>query len=504
MSQTPIRDIVVVGGGTAGWMTAAALVRMVSPQCTIRLIESEAIGSVGVGEATIPPIRDFNDALGLDEDEFVRRTQGTYKLGIEFVDWGRQGTRYTHGFGRLGKDLDGVPFHHYWLRMREAGQADELHAYSINTAAPRQARFIRPRADMPDSPLADIASAFHFDASLYAQLLRHYGEQRGVRRTEGRITRVEAIPDGSGVAAVVMEDGQRVTGDLFVDCSGFRGLLIEQTLGAGFEDWSHWLPCDRAIAVPSERTEPLLPLTRATARTAGWQWRIPLQHRTGNGHVFCSRFISEDEATATLLANLDGPALAEPRTITFKAGMRSRSWVGNCVAVGLSSGFLEPLESTSIHLIQSAISRLMQYFPHRAFDAEDIAAFNRQMRFEYERVRDFVILHYHLTSRDDSAFWRHCQQMSVPETLTSKVALYASNGRIVRECNELFSEFSWLQVMHGQGVVARGHHPFVDLRGTAEVASFVDNVRNVINKCVAVMPTHAEFIAAHCAADGGA
>jgi tryptophan halogenase len=499
MNPKPVRDIVIVGGGTAGWMTAAAFSKLLTPAYRIRLVESDEIGTIGVGEATIPHIKAFNEALGIDENEFVRATQGSCKLGIEFVDWGALGDRYIHGFGTIGHELHGVPFHHYWLARRGQRPLPELGAYSINTAAPREARFMRARPEMAGSPLADIAYAFHFDAGLYARFLRRFAEARGAQRTEGKIIQVMQ-EEGGHIRALLLDSGERIDGDFFIDCSGIRALLIEQTLKAGYEDWRRWLPCDRAIAVPCAPADPLLPMTRSTARSAGWQWRIPLQHRIGNGHVYSSQFIGEDEATTTLLAHLDGPPLAEPRTIQFITGRRKRSWIGNCVAVGLSSGFLEPLESTSIHLIQTAIARIATFFPHQGFDAADIAEYNAMTQFEYERIRDFIILHYHATQREDTPFWRYTRHMSVPESLQRKIELYRSNGRVFREGNELFAELSWLQVMQGQRIDPRGHHPFVDLRPVAEVDEFLDNVAGVIRKCVAVMPTHAQFIAAHCAA----
>ena len=500
MSIKPIRRVVIVGGGTAGWMTASALSTVLGEGTHIELVESDEIGIVGVGEATIPHIRAFNAAIQLDEDEFLRRTQGTFKLGIEFVNWGARGDRYVHGFGKVGQDAFGTPFHHFWLRRVSEGHAPDLDRCSINTMAPHQHKFMRPREDMAGSPLGDIAYAFHFDASLYARFLRGFAEQRGVHRTEGKINRVLQREGDGWITGVQLESGQVVEGDFFVDCSGIRALLIQGALGVGYEDWRHWLPCDRAIAVPCERREPLLPMTRSTAHTAGWQWRIPLQHRTGNGHVFSSRFMSEDEATAILLANLDAPAIAEPRTIRYITGRRERFWDRNCVAVGLASGFLEPLESTSIHLIHTAISRIIQFFPHAGFDAADIAEYNAQTQFEYERIRDFIILHYHATTRDDSPFWDHCRTMSVPETLQRKIDLFASNGRLFRENNELFAEPSWLQVMWGQRIRPRGFHPLAATRPAEEVRAYVDNVQNVIAKCVDVMPTHEQFIAEHCAA----
>lgn len=506
MSDNRIRRIVIVGGGTAGWMTAAALAHQLRGQGSIRLVESDEIGIIGVGEATIPHIATFNRILGIDEDAFLRATQGSFKLGIEFVNWGAIGDRYIHGFGKLGPDLDGLPFHHHWLRQKLAGDAEAgaLGPYSINTAAPAQAKFMRSRTDMPGSPLADIVNAFHFDAGLYARFLRGIAEGHGVQRTEGRIVRVLQRDDGGAhnghITGVALASGELVEGEFFVDCSGMRALLIGQTLGVGYEDWSHWLRCDRAVAVPCASVAPLLPITRATAHRAGWQWRIPLQHRIGNGHVYASRDISDDEATAVLMANLDGPALAEPRLIRYVPGRRQQVWRHNCVAIGLAAGFFEPVESTNIHLIQTAIARLLTMFPRSGFNQVDIDEANAQARIEYERVRDFIILHYKATERDDSPFWRHCRMMDIPHTLRHKMDLYRSSGRFFREDNELFGELSWVQVMEGQRWHARGCHPFADQRPADQTRAFLANTRAVIGKCVDVMPTHADFIAQHCAA----
>ncbi len=496
-----IQRIVIAGGGTAGWMTAAALSKVLRGKVKITLIESEEIGTVGVGEATIPMIRLFNRVLELDEDEFVRETQGSFKLGIEFVNWGRVGSRYMHAFGRIGQDLWTVPFYQYWLKMYQAGKAPaDIGEYAITRTAAYQNKFMRAPTDVQNSPLNDIAYAFHFDAGLYARYLRRHAEARGVRRIEGKIKNVDLKVSSGHVEALVMESGERVEGELFIDCSGFRGLLIEQTLHTGYEDWTHWLPCDRAIAVPSASVMPLTPYTRSTAHAAGWQWRIPLQHRTGNGHVFCSQHISEDEATAVLLANLDGEALAEPRMLRFATGMRRLGWNRNVVAVGLASGFMEPLESTSIHLIQTAIARLIDFFPTTGFNQVDIDEYNRQSRFEYERIRDFIILHYHLNQRTDSPFWVACREMPIPDTLAAKMRLFQTHGRIVRENNELFSEVAWLQVMHGQHLAAQSYHPLVDSLDEADVAEYLRGVRELIGRCADVMPDHAEFVASNCPA----
>ncbi|HEU4776452.1 MAG TPA: tryptophan halogenase family protein, partial [Telluria sp.] len=375
MTLQPVRSIVIVGGGTAGWMTAAAMSKLLGPTCSIRLIESDEIGIIGVGEATIPHINEFNQALGIDEDEFLRATQGSFKLGIEFVNWGGIGERYIHGFGRVGQPSDALPFHHFWLRMAKLGKASSLEAYSMNTAAPRQAKFMRARPEMAGSPMQDLVHAFHFDASLYARFLRGFSEKNGVVRTEGKVAQVKQRATDGFIESLLMESGEEIAGDFFIDCSGMRGLLIEQTLKSGYEDWSHWLPCDRAIAVPCASAGPLLPLTRSTAHASGWQWRIPLQHRTGNGHVFSSGFMSQEQATTILMQNLDGAALAEPRMVRFQTGRRKQSWMRNCVALGLASGFMEPLESTSIHLVQTALARLVAFFPDEGFVQADIDEF---------------------------------------------------------------------------------------------------------------------------------
>ncbi len=501
MNESPIREVVIVGGGTAGWMTAAALSKVLSRDYRIRLVESEEIGTVGVGEATIPMIKLYNNALELDEREFIRRTQGSFKLGIEFVNWGRQGDRYIHGFGKIGQDLGLVPFYHYWLKLRALGRAGELDEYSINTWAARQDRFMPAVTDRPNSPLADIAYAYHFDAGLYARFLRDYAEKRGVERIEGKVVEVEQHPESGHVTAVKLDRGQRVAGQLFVDCSGFRSLLLGQTLKVGYIDWTHWLPCDRAVAVQCEGTAAITPYTRSTARQAGWQWRIPLQHRIGNGHVFSSRFISEDEATATLMANLEGEALMEPRVLRFTTGKRERFWEKNVVAMGLASGFMEPLESTSIHLVQTAIARLTAFWPNRGIEAADVDEFNRHAHREFDRIRDFLILHYHATERDDTPFWNYCRTMQIPDELRHKMEVFAANGRIFRDGDELFAEPSWVQVMIGQRLQPRAFHGLVDAIGEDAAFKHVETVRGVIANCARAMPTHQEFIARHCAAE---
>ena len=497
-SQTPSPlRIVIVGGGTSGWMTAAALSKVLKGRYPITLVESDEIGTIGVGEATIPMISLFNRMLEIDENEFVRETQASFKLGIEFVNWARLGDRYIHGFGVIGQDNWTVDFHQYWLKQYLAGKARELEYYSINTAACLQDKFMRARPDMPKSPLSQIAYAFHFDASLYARYLRRYAEPRGVRRVEGRIVDVARREADGHVASVRLQSGAVVEGDFFIDCSGFRALLIEGALKTGFEDWSHWLPCDRAVAVPCASTGSLHPYTRATARQAGWQWRIPLQHRIGNGYVFSSRHLGEDEATAVLLSNLDGAPMAEPRTIRFATGRRKQAWTKNVVSIGLASGFLEPLESTAIHLIQAGISKLLAYFPDREFDPLAIREFNRVAQAEVERIRDFIILHYHLNTRTDGELWRYCANMPIPETLQCKIEHFRRAGRILPGEMDIFGPNSWLAVHIGQMNWPQRNDPLLDCRRPVGT-EYLEQLRRTLASAAQSMLTHQDYIARHC------
>lgn len=494
MSEASQRRIVIVGGGTAGWMSAAALGRFLTSGWSITVVESDEIGTVGVGEATIPSIRDFNAALGIDEAEFLAATGGTYKLGIAFEGWGRPDQGYVHAFGLVGSALGVVPFHHYWLRGLGLGISKPLGHYVLHTLAIAANRFahLNPPAN---SPLPLMPYAFHFDASLYARFLRGFAEQRGVVRQEGRIVAVERNGESGDVDAVVLASGTRVAGDLFIDCSGFRGLLIEQELEAGFEDWSHWLHCDRAIAVPCARVDPLVPMTRSIARQAGWQWRIPLQHRTGNGYVFSSARISEDEATATVLANLDGEAMAEPRTIRFKTGRRRQTWVRNVVAIGLSSGFIEPLESTSIHLIQTAITRLVDLLPAGPVSDATRENYNLRTAYEMERIRDFIILHYHANQRDGEPFWDELRTMDVPESLQHKIDLFRATARVVPSFDELFDTRAWIHVMIGQNILPETYHPVADLLPEPRLREFLGGLERAHLQEVSRMPEHAAFVA---------
>ncbi|TPG49374.1 tryptophan halogenase family protein [Sphingomonas glacialis] len=496
-----ITKVVIVGGGTAGWMTAAALSRLVAGGVSVTLVESEEIGTVGVGEATIPSLLDFNRMLGIDEDAFVRATSATFKLGIEFRDWTRLGDAYLHPFGTHGRDVEGVSFHQLWLRQRASGAGDpgSIGDYCLSAVAARRGRFNRPSAN-PQSVLSTLSYAFHFDAALYAAFLRNLAEQDGVVRVEGRVVAVDKDPDAGSITAVQLADGRSIDGELFIDCSGFRSLLLGDALRVPFTSWQHWLPCDRAWAVPSARQGPLTPYTRATADTAGWRWRIPLQHRVGNGYVYSSAHIDDDAARDALLAGLEGTALGEPRQLRFVAGRRDRLWEKNCIAIGLSGGFLEPLESTSIHLIQSGITRLMTLFPDTGFSTVETAEYNRVMLREYEQVRDFIILHYHATQRSDSPFWEHCRTMALPESLQSKLELWSGKARVFREQGELFTPDSWIAVLLGQGIDPQSFDPLAAVLPAGETARFLAHVRDMIDKTAAAMPTHEQFIAQHCAA----
>lgn len=493
-----LRSIVIVGGGSAGWMAAAALSAAIGKGCTITLIESDEIGTVGVGEATIPPIKTFNQMIGIDEAQFLKRTQGTFKLGIEFVDWAQTGQRYFHPFGPHGIQFDMSPLHQHWLRNRDQPGAAPLDEYSMAYAAASRDRFDKPSRD-PRSVLSSFDYAYHFDATLYARFLGEVAQARGVVRLEGKISHAEQRPEDGFITQVCLTDGRKVAGDLFIDCSGFRGLLIEQTLHTGYQDWSHWLPCDRAMAVPCASAGALQPYTRSTARAAGWQWRIPLQHRTGNGYVYSSAFLGDDQAAAVLLDNLDGTALAEPRALRFTTGRRNKLWNRNVVALGLSSGFMEPLESTSLHMVQSGIARLLALFPDRDFDPLVIDEFNRIGINECERIRDFLILHYKLTSRTDAPLWRYCADMPIPDTLAYKIEHFRRFGRLVTEGMELFGNASWLAVHFGQHNLPQRHDPLLDLRG-AGGRDQIEQQRQAMVRAAEAMPTHEAFIARYCAA----
>jgi tryptophan halogenase len=491
-------DVVIAGGGSAGWMTAAALSNA-QPGCRITLVESEEIGIVGVGEATIPPIRHFNRMLGLDEFEFLRRTKGSYKLGIQFVDWVEPGRRYFHPFGTYGRAFDLAHFLYYWQQAQQRGQvSSSVDEYCMAWAVAAQARFAPPLSD-PRSVLSTYDYAYHFDASLYAAFLREVSERRGVTRIEGRIVECRLNGETGDVETLRLQDGREVSGDLFIDCSGFRGLLIEEALHTGYEDWTHWLPCDRAVAVPCESAGDFLPYTRSTARTAGWQWRIPLQHRIGNGYVYSSNYLDDAGAAATLLADLDGKALAEPRTLRFVTGRRRLIWNRNVVAIGLSSGFLEPLESTSLHLIQANILRLLARFPSRHIDPAVRDEFNRIANSELERVRDFLILHYHLNRRGDGDLWRYCANMPIPDTLSESIGHFRRHGRLVQREHELFVKASWLAVHVGQLNIPEACDEPPRAQGT-DSAQWLEKMRATLQAEANRLPTHQQYIESHCRA----
>ena len=485
-----VKKIVIVGGGEAGWMTAAAMSKLLNrADLTIELVESLNTDSVGAGEGTIPQIKLFHQLLGINEDEFIRKTKATFKYGIEFVNWQTLGHSYMHPFGSIGQNFAGVEFHHYWNKMMKNGTASDLQNYSFNSAAAKSGKVLSAE-NVPHLPLSNVAYAYHFDASLYVAFLKEIALNHGVKHVEAIVDDVHIDPDNGHIEKIILDSGASLSGDLFIDCSGFRGLLIEEALKTGYESWQHWLPCDSAIVVPSIDTEKLAPYTRSTAQVAGWQWKIPLQHEMGNGFVYSSQFISDDQAKEILLRDIEGEVIDEPKIIRFKAGIRHKQWHKNCVAIGLSSGFVEPLESTAIHLIQSAISRLMALFP--TVDMPEILqdTYNKQSRAEMEKIRDFIILHYKVTDRDDSEFWRYCRDMDIPDTLINKIELFCSQGRIFQEDGELFNPTSWLSVMVGQGLMAQQYHPLVDNLSSEEIINRLNKVENVIKKTVEVMPTH--------------
>lgn len=498
LSDINIKNIVIVGGGTAGWMAAAALTRILPhPDINITLIESEQIGTVGVGEATIPHIKYFNELLGLHEDDFVRKTNATFKLGIEFVNWDQIGKVYIHPFGEYGLDMEGVRFHHYWLRHKALGYQGTVDDYNLQILAAREGKFQRP-VNIANSPLSKIAYAFHFDATLYAKFMREFAEARGVKRIEGKVTNVNQNTETGFVENLGLESGQNIDGEFFIDCTGFHGLLIEKTLKSGFEDWSDVLPCNRAVTVGCEKVSEPIPYTRSTAKTAGWQWRIPLQSRTGNGYVYCGDYISDDEAASTLLDGLDAKPIGDPRFIKFKTGIRKEPWKKNVLSLGLSAGFMEPLESTSIHLIQTAIARLMTHFPDKNFNQAGINYYNERTHLECEQIRDFLILHYCVTQREDSPFWRYCKNMEIPETLKQRIDVYKENARLYRHDNELFSEVSWFAVMNGQNLLPNYYHPNVNIMPQGELEKRMSDIRRVWAKCLDQMPSHQQFIDQHC------
>ena len=499
MTDTQIRDIAIVGGGTAGWMAAVSLAKALeNTGVRIRLVESEQIGTVGVGEATVPPILDFIRQLGIDEDEIVREIKATFKLGIGYRDWTRPGDFYFNPFGPTSAGMGAVPFSAYWLKMFQEGKAERLEAYSIQAIAALNGRFTRP-VHAPGTPLNKITYALHFDASLFALYLRRFAEARGVERIEGKVRNVSLRLDDGFIDSVSLESGETVAADLFIDCSGFRGLLIEQAMKTGYEDWTRWLPCDRALAMPTERTGAAPAYTLVTAREAGWQWRIPLQHRVGNGHVYCSGFMSDARAAEVLLANVESKPLADPTPLGFTAGRRKKAWNKNCIALGLAAGFLEPLEATSIHMIQRGIAMLLKFFPDRNFEQADIDRYNKVFEFEFGRVRDFLLMHYTQTRRE-GAFWDHCRTLPLTDSLHEKIELFRSHGRILREDTELFPIQSWLSVMIGQGIIPRGHDPMANTLDEQRVVANLEGIRNQVQASADAMPTHQDFIEKNCSA----
>lgn len=492
-----IERIVIAGGGTAGWMAAALLSRTLGRHIDIKLVESDDIPTVGVGEATIPPLATFHKMLGIDERDFMAEVNGTFKLGIEFENWKQLDHTYIHSFGRAGQDGWACPFVHFWLAGKNKGIGAPYGDYCPEVLAARKNRF----AVLPEGRLN---YAYHMDAGRYAAFLRRRSEACGVSRVEGKIERVNLHPDTGCIQSLTLASGQSLDGDFFIDCTGFRGLLIENALHAGYEDWSHWLPCDRALAVQTEPVGEPVPYTRSIAREAGWQWRIPLQNRVGNGLVYCSRYLSDEQAERTLMENLEGAPISDPKPIRFRTGTRRRHWVGNCLALGLASGFLEPLESTSIHLVQRSLVRFVQLFPTlQAGAGHDVYGslvdeFNQQNRREVERIRDFIILHYKVTHRDDTPFWRYCRNMEIPDALRRRIDLFREAGRVFQYDNELFAEESWIQVMMGQGIRPESHHPVADIMTERELTGFLGMLRESTDKRVSQLPTHQAFIDRYC------
>jgi len=493
MDETPIRRIVILGGGTAGWMTAAALSKAFKARMAeVVVVESDEIGTVGVGEATIPAILDFNRMLGLDEAAFLKDTQATFKLGIEFQDWSGKGRSYIHPFGTYGANLENVSFHHYWLKAQSLGVTHSLEDYSLAIAAAKAGRFRHPSKD-PNSILSTFSYAYHFDAGLYAAVLRRFAEAKGVQRMEGKVSQVNLSAEDGYVDSLGLSDGRIVAGDFFIDCSGFSSLILGRALGVGFEDWTHWLPCDRALAVPTQKTGPARPYTRAHAHAAGWQWRIPLQHRIGNGHVYCSAFTDDQAAADTLYAHLEGEPRGDARPIRFTTGRRRQFWHRNCLAVGLAGGFMEPLESTSIHLIQSAVLRFLGMFPLHVRDQTAAREYNAQANLEYAQVRDFLILHYWANGRHGEPFWDHCRAMALPETLTHRIELFMARGRVLH-AQELFAELSWVAVFFGQDVMPVRHDPMVGVMPDAEIVFHLDNIRRRMQAAAETMPLMETYI----------
>jgi len=488
-----IRKVVIAGGGTAGWMAAAAISKILGKVLDITLVESDEIGTVGVGEATIPPLVTFHRLLDIKEQDFMAATQGTFKLGISFEGWRNVGENYIHSFGETGTDHWTAGFQHFWLKDRERGSNEEFGSYCLELKAAKESKFAH-------LPKGGLNYAYHIDATLYAKFLRKFCGKFGVKRVEGKIVEVNTRPEDGFIESLTLDSGKKIEGDLFIDCTGFRGLLIEQTLHTGYTDWSHWLPCDSAIAVQTESVIEAIPYTRSIARESGWQWRIPLQHRVGNGLVYCSRYISDVEAKDLLLKNIAGGRLTEPRVIKFRTGQRLKNWNKNVIALGLASGFVEPLESTSIHLIQRGVLRLMQMFPLQGIRKSEIDEYNKQSQSEIENIRDFIILHYKVTNRQDSPFWRHCRSMSIPDSLAHRIELFQETARVFKIPNELFGENSWIQVMLGQGIVPEQYHPVANVMGDDELTRFMQGIKSKVDRTVATLPHHQAYVEQYCKA----
>lgn len=491
MEHNKIKKVVVAGGGTAGWMAAASLAKLLGRTLEVSLVESDDIPTVGVGEATIPTLIQLHELLGINEQEFVSKVNGTFKLGISFENWKDVDEDYIHSFGFTGKDCWAAGFQHFWLKGQRMGLAKDFGQYCGELVAAQQNKFAI-------TPKQGLNYAYHIDAGLYAKFLRELAEKHGAKRIEGKIVDVNLNTENGFIDSLKLASGQVVEGDLFIDCSGFRGLLIEQALHTGYEDWSHWLPMDSAVAVQTESISEPIPYTRSIARDAGWQWRIPLQSRVGNGLVFCSRYLSDDEGKKVLMDNIEGEPINEPRVLKFQTGTRRKHWNKNCIAMGLSSGFIEPLESTSIHLIQRSITRLMQMFPYDGIREPDVNEFNSQMSSEIENIRDFIILHYHVTDRADTPFWRFCKSMDIPDSLKHRIELFKQTGRVFKVPTELFGENSWTQVMLGQGLLPEQYHPIVNMMDDEELDSFLRGIDQYVNHLVAQLPSHQDFINHYC------
>lgn len=495
----PIDHLVIMGGGTAGWMAAAAIGKVFrNTAMKITLIESSAIGTVGVGEATIPEMINFNRTLGIDEQEFLKFTKGTFKLGIEFVDWMGDGGSYIHPFARYGTALGATPFFHYWQRLNNLGAAQPLSEYSFCIQLCKQNKFVKPM-NVPNSPLREIDYAYHFDAGLYAQFLKKYAEACGVVHVDAKVVGVQKNPSNGYIQSLMLEQGGQIDADFFIDCTGFRGVLIEEALHSGYEDWSHLLPCDSAMAVATPALAHAPPYTRSSARDAGWQWRIPLQHRTGNGYVYSSRFLSDEQARATLLQNLEGEPLSDPRLIRFKTGVRRYPWKKNCVSFGLSSGFLEPLESTSIHLVYEALAHFLGLFPSKVIQPELVKKYNELQMRSFTTIRDLLIFHYWANNRTGE-FWDCCRNMEIPERLRNKVELYQSTGRIFQEDNELFSDVTWISVFLGQGISTTVYNPIADTLSVADLKQRMEDVKHIIHYASQQLPSHREYVSKYCLA----